>query len=140
MDLAALGVLGQLCPEVDDLELCQVNLTCFFWRLPRFDFDHSVFECIFFFFLVFNRQSMWSRLGLKFLLFVLERRIGFQRALQLPLSRCLRFLVSIIYDYWTAVFILLVYLFLQIDFPLILYTKMSSITIDFLLYFVISNH
>lgn len=83
---------------------------------------------------------MRSRLDLRLLLFVLEGRIDFKRALQLPLSRCLSFLVSIIYDYWTAIFILLVYLFLQINFALILYTEMSSITIDFLLYFVISNH
>ena len=140
LGLAALGVLGELCPEVDDLELGQVNLSCFFRRLPRFDFDHSIFECIFFFFLVFNRQSMWCRLGLKFLFLVLEGRIGFERTLQLPLSCCLCFLVSIIYDYWATIFILLIYLFLQINFPLILYTEMSSITIDFLLNFVISNH
>ena len=56
------------------------------------------------------------------------------------MGSCLCFLVSIVYHDWARVLILLVDLFLQIDFSLMLYTEVPGVAIDLLLDFVVSNH
>lgn len=111
--VASFGFLGELDSEVDDLELRQVQFGSLLWRLACFDLEHPVFESIFLFWTSFLRKCpgliIGDLLGWRFSLSILEGGTDLESASE---SLTSGLLITIVYDYWAAVFILLFHYFL----------------------------